>query len=131
MNWDIGYGGKLYEFANLSLLDRCRMDICHALDDESVIAIENLDPRYRALMLAIFRQALFDYLWVDDRAYNAMKWIESLEDLSFLGMPHVSGIDIIKRLDSNWEVFYNVRCAVRNFENDTIMMKKRRRKERK
>lgn len=127
MNWNIEYGGKLYEFANLSLLDRCRMDICHALDDESVIAIENLDPRYRALMLAIFRQALFDYLWVDDKAYNAMRWIKSLEDLAFLGMPQISGIDIIKRLDSDWEVFYNVRRTVRFWENNTI--KKRKRKE--
>ena len=126
MNWDIDCCSRVGEFADLTLLECCTMDICRVIDNESKVAIENLDPRYRALMLAIFRQALYDYLWVDDRAYNAMKWIESLEDLSFLGMPHMSGIDIIKRLDSDWEVFYNVRCTVRFWENNTIKKRKRR-----
>ena len=126
MNWDIDCCGRVCEFADLTLLECCTMDICRVTDDESKVAIENLDPRYRALMLAIFRQALFDYLWADDKAYNAMKWIESLEDLSFLGMPQMSGIDIIKRLDSDWEVFYNVRRTVKFWENNTIKKRKRR-----
>ena len=125
-NWIVKDGSVLI-FENCSLLDNCIPLIDRAHTNEAYTALK-VDDCYRELYLAIFVQALSDYLeigvaemvqshYLDTRQIvtSAQKYIESLDSLWFLGCPSMSGKDLLRYIGSDYMTFAEVRMRIEQF----------------
>lgn len=112
-DWGI-YRGVLHIFDGSPLTSLCAAEAIREKERNNN-ASEFLDPCYKTLMLFIFKQALYDYMMLPPKSStyaSAKRWLKSLDDLSFISLPGMSGIDVLTMLDSNWEVFYRIHKAI-------------------
>ena len=110
--WTLSGRGYFCNFSEPSLMEQCVNKTVHIKRLESYTASDEMAPAYKFLMINIFKQALFDYTNTEAYAYSALKYLERLESLWFLGWPDVTGMDVIRRLD-DWETFYRVSATTR------------------